>query len=147
MVTSASDIDNDGDLDLFARYLFTNHSPVQNWLQVRVVGGIQGGPMDEWGTWRGSDDISGIGANVSVESASFSQLRHVSGGSGTGVQDSLYLHVGLQYDPEATITVHFLGGEQVIVGPVDANQRIWIHEDGSHEAGWAPPAGFLPVLD
>jgi hypothetical protein len=145
--TSASDIDNDGDLDLFARQLFTNHNPSKNWLQIRVVGGIQGGPMDEWGEWKGSNNISAIGANVSIESESFSQIRYVSGGSGTGVQDSLYLHVGLQNDTEATITVWFLGGESVTIGPVEVNQRIWIHEDGSYESGWAPPVGFLPVLE
>ena len=141
--TAASDLDNDGDVDLFARELFINNTPTQNWLQVRVVGGKNGGPADGWGEWKGTSNTSAIGANVLIESDSFSQLRHVSGGSGTGVQDSMYLHVGLQNDTQATITVWFVGGEERTIGPVDANQRIWIHEDGSYQASWAPPAGFL----
>lgn len=144
--TASSDIDNDGDLDFFARGLFHNQSSTQNWLQIRVVGGIHGGPGDEWVEWRGKNNISGIGSNIEIESDSFSQLRHVSGGSGTGVQDSMYVHVGLGDDNEAEITVSFIGGAQVSIGPVEVNQRIWIHEDGSYATGWAPPDGFLPPL-
>lgn len=144
--TAASDVDNDGDVDFFARGLFTNHNEVQNWIQVRVVGGFRGGPNDDWGEWRGTNNISAIGSNVTIESDSRTQLRHVSGGSGTGVQDSMYLHVGLGSDAQATLTVSFIGGEEVTIGPLDANQRIWIHEDGSYATGWAAPEGFLPPV-
>ena len=144
--TAASDVDNDGDVDFFARGLFTNHNEAQNWIQVRVVGGFHGGPNDDWGEWRGTNNISAIGSNVTIESDSQTQLRHVSGGSGTGVQDSMYLHVGLGSDAQATLTVSFIGGEEVTIGPVDANQRIWIHEDGSYATGWAAPEGFLPPV-
>ena len=133
-------------MDFFARGLFTNHNEAQNWIQVRVVGGFHGGPNDSWGDWRGTNNISAIGSNLTIESDSQTQLRHVSGGSGTGVQDSMYLHVGLGSDTQATLTVSFIGGAQVTIGPVDANQRIWIHEDGSYAAGWAAPEGFLPPV-
>ena len=144
--TAASDVDNDGDVDFFARGLFTNHNEAQNWLQVRVVGGFHGGPNDSWGEWRGTNNISAIGSNVTIESDSQTQLRHVSGGSGTGVQDSMYLHVGLGSDTQATLTVSFIGGEEITIGPVDTNQRIWIHEDGSYATGWGAPEGFLPPV-
>ena len=145
--TAASDIDNDGDVDVFARKLFLNLSETQNWIQVRVLGGIKGGPADNWGEWKGSNNISAIGANVMIESENITQLRHISGGSGTGVQDSLYQHVGLGSDEEATITIWFVGGETVTVGPIAANQRVWIHEDGSHQTGWTVPTDFFPALD
>ena len=58
----------------------------------------------------------------------------------------MYLHVGLGSDAQATLTVSFIGGEEVTIGPVDANQRIWIHEDGSYATGWAAPEGFLPPV-
>ena len=63
--------------------------------RIQVVGGIKGGPQDNWGDWRGNSNISGIGANIVVEGSNNKQIRNVSGGSGTGVQDSQTVHFGL----------------------------------------------------
>ena len=38
------------------------------------------------------------------------------------------------------VTVLFVGaGEVVFEGPFDADQRLWLFEDGSTHAGFAPP--------
>ena len=68
-------------------------------------------------------------------------MRHVQGGTGKGGQDSMYLHFGLgdQTTVDA-ITVTFPGGvEKVYSGPFDADQRIWVYEDGFVGYGWSPP--------
>ena len=139
---AAPDIDNDGDLDLVAYDLFVNDGEAnnQNWLQVQVMGGISGGPNDEYTAWRGMCNVAGIGTIIEIQSDEGSQLRHVSGGSGTGVQDSLRQHFGVGSQTVISeITVHFTGGETVSVENVQANQVIWIHEDGSIEYGLARP--------
>jgi hypothetical protein len=67
-------------------------------------------------------------------------MSHVSGGSGTGCQDSLYVSFGLGAATQADeIRVFYPGGATATVtGPIDADQRVWINEDGSHSLGWAP---------
>ena len=39
-----------------------------------------------------------------------------------------------------SVEVEFPGGKTVTYeGPFDANQRLWVFEDGSVSPGWAPP--------
>ena len=142
----ASDVDNDGDVDIFVRSLFKNESNTNShWLEVRIVGGIVGGPADQWGDWRGNSNVSAIGAVVEVHTADAVQMRHVSGGSGTGVQDSLSLHFGLGAEHEVElIRVYFSGGAQVELSEIASNQKIWIHEDGTHRNGFAFPEDLFP---
>ena len=90
--------------------------------------------------------MSAIGATVKVKTTRGEQLRHVSGGSGTGVQDSMNLHFGLgEADTIQSIEVLFQGGTSVTIEDVDADQQVWIHEDGSMEVGEAFPSHFLPM--
>lgn len=124
---AASDADNDGDVDLVAYSLFRNGGVGNHWLQVRAVG-LE--PVN----------ASAIGATVWVESGSLSQVRQVSGGSGTSSQDSFTQHFGLGSATTVDrVTVQFPHGPTVEVEDVAADQRLWIRSDGTWSAGFAPP--------
>lgn len=125
---SAADFDHDGDLDLFATTLFENQlTNTGHWLQVRAVGNV----ASNW---------AALGATVQVTANGTTWRRHVQGGTGQGGQDSMYLHFGLGADDSVdSIAVAFPGGADVLVsGPIAADQRVWVYEDGSHTLGWAP---------
>ncbi len=124
---AAADYDNDGDVDLVAYDLFRNDLVSDNhWLQVRAVG-LEGNPAAR-------------GAVVQVDSGDLSQLRMVSGGSGTSSQDSQTQHFGLgSRDSIDSITVYFPYQEDpVTITGVGVDQRVWVYSDGSHTTGWAP---------
>ncbi len=126
---AASDVDADGDVDVVAYSLFTNHHDEdgRHWLQVTAVGGMRGSD-----TALGVANRSAIGAVVSVEAGGQRQLRHVSGGSGTSVQDSLTQHFGLgDADAVDELRVLFPGGAEVIVEDPGVDRRIWVCEDGA----------------
>ena len=97
------------------------------WLQVRVVG-------NQTSNW------AAIGATVRVKAGGKTFVRHVQGGTGKGCQDSLYLHFGLGAENcVAHAEVTFPGGKKVtFAGPFGADQRLWLHEDGTVHKGWAP---------
>lgn len=143
---ASGDYDNDGDMDMLAYNMYENNAS-GNWLEVRTLGGVMGGPADGWTDWKGKSNIAGIGATITVETETGSILRHVSGGSGTGVQDSLVTHFGIADDTEIrNVHVLFAGGNTVTISNVEANQKIWIHEDGSYALGWSFPTEFIPAV-
>ena len=145
--SAASDFDHDGDVDIFTRQFFENRgTDNKNWIEIQLVGGIVGGPLDQWTGWKGTSNLSGIGANVMIQTSENTQMRYVSGGSGTGVQDSLTLHVGINEAQSADLQVFFLGGTVIDVPNVPANGKIWIHEDGSTYTGFDVPIEFFPPL-
>ena len=146
--SSVSDFDKDGDVDLIAYDLFENTATdLGHWVSIRVFGGLQGGPADDWQEWAGLSNISGIGATVKVKTTRGEQIRQVSGGSGTGVQDSMYLHFGLGLAENIeSIEVLFQGGNTLLLEDFMVDQTIWIHEDGSTEIGDVFPSHFLPML-
>lgn len=124
-----SDWDHDGDLDLALRTLFRNDVPSPgHWLQTRVVGNV-------------SANRAAIGATVALTAGGVTRLRYVQGGTAQGGQDSMYLHFGLGDAVSVdSITVTFPGGaETTFTGPFDADQRLWLMEDGTVHMGWAPP--------
>jgi len=127
--SAASDYDNDGDVDLVAYDLFRNDTAAagNHWLQVRAVGGVTA-------NW------SALGARVEVDAGGRTLMNQVSGGSGTGCQDSMYLHFGLGSAAEVDmIRVFYPGGAVATVpGPVAADQRVWVYEDGTVTFGWTP---------
>jgi len=123
---AAADVDDDGDVDLVAQRLWRNRGNDNHWLQVRAVG-VAG-------------NASAFGAVVEVEAGGATQLRMVSGGSGTTVQDAMTQHFGLGVETEvARVTVHFPYGESVTMEDVASDQRVWIFEDGFTATGQAPP--------
>ena len=121
-----------------------NQSAAGSWLKVRVFGGITGGPADSWGEWRGASNVHGLGAVVRITTSAGTQMQQVSGGSGTGVQDSLTLHFGLGGATVSKVEVLYLGGTQVTIENPTANQVLWVHEDGSSVEGWGLPSGLVP---
>jgi hypothetical protein len=129
--SAVSDYDQDGDVDLLTGALFRNDVDNGNsWLHVRLVGGAPD---------LGLSNRSAIGATIWVSSASTDQLRQVSGGSGTSVQDSFMQHFGLGSDASATVTVQFPGGATVELTDVAVDRHLWIHEDGRTSVGSSPP--------
>ncbi|HJN77685.1 MAG TPA: CRTAC1 family protein [Myxococcota bacterium] len=127
---AVSDFDQDGDQDLtITSYLLENTAGTGHWVQVRAIGGVD----SNWGAY---------GATVRVGSGDTTVVRHVTGGTGQGDQDSAYLHFGLgELDTVDVISVDFPGGGTVeYTGPWDADQRIWVFEDGTTATGWEFPS-------
>jgi hypothetical protein len=125
----ASDYDNDGKLDLFATDLYRNvdAQPGRHFLEVRVVGNVKA-------------NRAAIGSVVRVSAGGQKWMRQVQGGTGKGCQDSMFLHFGLGAATSASeIKVAFPGGKTVVyAGPIAADQRVWLFEDGTTHLGWAP---------
>jgi hypothetical protein len=125
---AAADYDNDGDPDLALYNLFENtHASGGHFLQARIVGNA-------------GANRAGIGATVTVSAGGRQVMRHVQGGSGQGCQDSATLHFGLGDAATVdTITVVFPGGATTtFAGPIAADQRVWLYQDGTMTAGWTP---------
>ena len=127
--SAASDYDNDGDVDLVAYDMFRNDSAAagNHWVQVRAIGGI----TSNW---------AALGARVEVDAGGVTRMNLVSGGSGTGCQDSMYLHFGLGAETEVDeIRAYYPGGAVVTApGPIPADWRVWVYEDETVTFGWAP---------
>ncbi len=127
--SAASDVDSDGDVDIVAYSLYTNHHDEEGrrWLQVTAVGGMRGSDSS-----LGVANRSAIGAVIAVTDGARTQLRHVSGGSGTSVQDSATQHFGLG-DAETVdeLRVLFPGGAEVVIADPGVDRRIWVCEDGT----------------
>jgi hypothetical protein len=127
---AAADWDRDGDPDLATRgVLFENTGDdAGHWLQVRPLG-------------TAASNRAGIGATVRVESGGVTRVRVVSGGNGQGGQDSAFLDFGLGGAAQVdAVEVDFPGAGTVrFEGPFDADQRLWVLEDGRTHTGWAPP--------
>ena len=85
--------------------------------------------------------LSAIGATVRVQTGATTRTRYVQGGTGKGGQDSQSLHFGVADATSVdSIQVVFPGGTTVdFVGPFPVDQRLWVFEDGTWQAGWAPP--------
>ena len=127
---AAADFDHDGDLDLAYHGLWENAAAAVggHWLQVGAIGNVK-------------SNRAALGATVWVTAGERTWLRHVQGGTGQGCQDSATLHFGLgEAATVDRIEVAYPGGEKVVYeGPWDADQRLWVAEDGAVTAGWAPP--------
>ena len=124
--SAAADMDGDGDQDMVATSLFTNTDAPGGWLEVTVVGGMRG---DD--TSLGQSNRAGIGAVLQLTAGGGTQLRQVSGGSGTANQDSLTQHFGLGETTEIDeLRVLFPGGAEAVVSGAMPNTRIWVCEDG-----------------
>ena len=128
-----SDVDHDGDLDLFTSGGAYRNTRLHTgrWLQIRVVGTDQ-------------CNRAAIGATVGLSIPEGMRVGYVSGGNGQGGQDSQTVHFGLGPGPindvVNSIRVDFPGAGTVIFeGPFDTNQRLWLYEDGKAHSGFSPP--------
>ncbi len=139
---AAADPDQDGDLDVVAYDFFRNRwsevdpAAVGHFLEVTLVGGAGAG---------GRVNRSAIGATVTVQAGGRTFIRQVSGGSGTGCQDSLTLHFGLGDAAPEALEVLWPGGATTTLSTVPVDGRLWIHEDGRTTEGWSPPDWAGPV--
>ena len=129
---ASADIDHDGDLDLAsASTIWTNTLADQakgHWLQLRVIGNVR-------------SNRAAIGATIRVTAGETRLLRVVSGGNGHGCQEAQTVHLGLgEHAVVDEIVVDFPGGDQVTYsGPLEADQRLWLFEDGVVAHGFTPP--------
>lgn len=124
---AAADIDQDGDVDVVTGdRIYANTVAQGGWASVGVIGNV-------------AANRSAIGATLRAYVGDDVLLRAVSGGNGQ--QDSLYQHLGLGEASEVDrFEVDFPGGGTVSYqGPFAGGQRWWLFEDGTTEAGWAPP--------
>jgi len=123
---AAADVDNDGHVDMAATSLFRNEHESGNWLQVRAVGV--------------GSNTSAIGATIEVETDALTQIRTVSGGSGTSSQDSMTQHFGLAESIAVErVTVYFPYQDPVVIENIEANARLWVYSDGRSGVSIAPP--------
>ena len=121
---AASDIDNDGDVDLALSNrgdpirIFINRSGhLGHWVKFDVMGK---GP-DRWA----------IGANIDIHHNGKHQVREVIAGSNYKSQNSLWQHFGLASDTVLDqVTVTWLGGSQRTLTnyPVDQSWRLYPQE-------------------
>ena len=98
-----------------------------HWLQVRVVGNM-------------GSNTAGIGATVRITAGGQQWIRHVNGGTGQGDQNSIITHFGIgEYTEIDSIEVRFPMRDWILIDQsFDADQRLWVYEDGSVVAGWHP---------
>jgi len=116
-----ADFDRDGRLDLvsagnYGLRLFRNVTRNANrWLQVHLVGT--------------RSNRSAIGARITVTAGGRRQIREVSGGRGTGCQDSFVQHFGLGPRPASiTVKVRWPSGNVQVLNDVRPDQRIRVVE-------------------
>jgi len=118
-----SDVDEDGDLDLFIAdraaapnvQLFINRvGQDNNWLQLDLVGS--------------SSNRDAVGARVALTTDGVTRLREVTGGSGhSNTQQTRIVHFGLGKKTDvSTLTVRWVGGatEQISGAAVNGRYRI-----------------------
>jgi len=129
-----SDVDEDGDLDLFIAdrsgapyvHLFVNHVGSQN----NFV------ELDLEGTTTNRD---AIGARVTLTAGGVTQMRDVQGGGGhSNTQHSRIVHFGLAQNTEIDeVTVRWVGGDTETISGIEPNHRYLVVEGtGTGEVIW-----------
>lgn len=112
--SAAADVDRDGDQDYLASTLFLNARADGHWVELRLVGD-------------GASNRAAIGATAKVTAGGKTLIRSVSGGNGTGCQDSATLHFGLGAATTIDqVEVWFPGGATVVYSDlaVDGGWRL-----------------------
>jgi hypothetical protein len=115
-----ADFDRDGRLDVAVTSmdgpieLWRNQSPPQHWLQLRLTGT--------------RSNRSAIGAQVTLKTASRTQIRCVNNSVGYASSSDLTVHFGMGSELKGTIEVHWPSGTVQKLGEVAANQRLEVKE-------------------
>jgi hypothetical protein len=115
-----ADFDRDGRLDVAVTSLdgpielWWNRSPAQHWLQLRLTGM--------------RSNRSAIGAQVTLKTASRTQIRCVTSSVGYASSSDLTLHFGLGSERAGAIEVHWPSGMVQKLGEVAANQGLEVKE-------------------
>ena len=120
------DLDNDGDLDIYASNygqasnFYQNNSETGNWLTVRLQG------------VRSNRD--GIGAKVFIDTQHGRQLQQIRSGSSLGAGHDMAAYFGLgEAERVSRLEIHWLSGTVQVLNNIQANQVLTIVE----EAGFA----------
>jgi hypothetical protein len=118
--SAVADDDRDGDEDYVAYDLYRNDAGTGHWLSLRLVGDV-------------ASNRSAIGAIAWVTAGGVTRMRSVSGGNGTGCQDSQTLHFGLG-DAVAIdeVRVWYPGGDTVTYEGITPDAAWRVTESGSH---------------
>ncbi|HRH68031.1 MAG TPA: FG-GAP-like repeat-containing protein [Flavobacteriales bacterium] len=129
------DLDDDGYLDVLnASTIHFNNSTGNNWLKVALEG-----------TW---SNTNGIGARITVMSASGPHIREVRSGDGFRYMSSLNAHFGLGTDPAVLqVEVRWPSGTVDVIADVDINSTLVVVEgqfNGVAEHA-APALTIFPV--
>lgn len=135
-----ADVDRDGDLDLVvtslagpARLFLNDGPPRRHWLRVRAVGV--------------TSNRSGLGAVVTVTSASGTQWSTVKSGSSYASQSELPLTFGLGADRAASLDVRWPSGTVQRFANVTVDRQVRVHETAglSDDQAAAPRARPAPL--
>ncbi len=129
-----SDIDEDGDLDLFiagvygptTAHLFVNRVGQDNhWVELSLEGAAGAG---------GKSNRDAIGARVTLTAGGVTQMREVKAGGGHDMQHSRIVHFGLAQETAITkVEVRWVGGSTETITGLAPNGRFEIVE-GSGQA-------------
>ncbi len=117
--SGVSDYDRDGDEDFLAYSLFRNDAATGHWVELRLVGDV-------------ASNRTAIGAIAWVTAGGVTTMRTVSGGNGTGCQDSATLHFGLgSATAVEKVEVWYPGGDTVEYSGVGADAAWRLTESGA----------------
>ena len=116
------DIDNDGDWDLLVTTsngparLFRNDGPDKNrWIKISLIGN--------------KSNRNGIGARVTITSASGTQTRTLKSGASYASQSELSLVFGIGSDTKIDkVEVNWPNGSTTILESMDPNQTVVVEE-------------------
>lgn len=128
-----ADFDNDGRMDVAVSSLnsplelWTNRSPHQNWLQLKLRGT--------------RSNRSALGAQVVCHAGGKTQVRQVQNSVGYASASDLRVHFGLGDARSALIEIRWPSGTVQRVGQVDGNTRLDLTEPASAD----PPSEFQPA--
>lgn len=114
---SFGDLNSDGFIDGFGSNgtIFMNATTTNNWLTINTVGNVS--------------NINGIGARITIQTPSGSQIRDVRSGDGFRYMNTLNTHFGLGTDTTITsITVEWPSGIIDVISNPTINQTLNIIE-------------------
>lgn len=112
---SFGDLNNDGFIDAFGGSIYMNNGNSNNWLTINTIGT--------------TSNINGIGARVTIETPSGTQIREVRSGDGFRYMNTINTHFGIGTDASITsITVEWPSGIVDMISNPTINSTLQITE-------------------